>query len=110
MSGGTCLGSHGGLHGEPGILIQRLEIQPLNLTTVRMSLKFNVDANRLEILLIVEADSVGLGWGPGFCISNRLPGPLVLAGCSGLPAASGQEVNDLSESPGPGLLALSRGV
>lgn len=38
-----------------------LEIQPLNLTTLRMSLKFNVHTNYLEI--VVEADSVGVGPG-----------------------------------------------
>lgn len=86
MSEGTWLGSHGGLSGEPGTLIQMLEIQPLNLTTVRMSLIFNVHTNYLVTLLIAEADSVGLMWGPGFCISNGLPGP---DGAGGLLQASG---------------------
>lgn len=46
----------------------------------------NVHTNHLVILLIAEADSVGLMGGPGFCISNRLPGA---NGAGGLLQASG---------------------
>lgn len=83
---GTCLESHCGLSGEPGILIQMLEIQLLNITTARVSLKFNANPTHLEILLIAETNSVGLRWGLGFCISNRL---LDALGASGLLQVSG---------------------
>lgn len=69
-----------------GILIQMLEIRPLNTTSVRVSLKFNVTPTHLEILLIAETNSVGLKWGLGFCISNRL---LEALRASGLLQASG---------------------
>lgn len=34
---------------------------------------FNMQTNHLEMLLNADSKSVGLGWDPRFCISNKLP-------------------------------------